>query len=177
MTLIRRVAATALATLALAVPASAAATISVNPAISYSGQYTLSWTDAVTSSTWPRTLAYLASSFNGGAWEETLVKTSSVAMTSMASGSYAYKLRVYALGRYQTEMDFRYETNVVTVLVTRVAPGTPISLDTPPANLTGSYVVNWGPASSGAVERYELYENGAVVFSGPGLWAPETPAG
>ncbi len=72
----------------LGLPSSAAATVSVSPALSYDGSYTVSWTDWSSG----QTRAYLYQSFNGGTSSRTTVTgTYSRAYSGMSPGDYKYQ--------------------------------------------------------------------------------------
>lgn len=150
----------------LGLPRSAAATVSVSPALSYDGSYTVSWTDWSSG----QTRAYLYQSFNGGASTRiTVTGTYSRAYSGMSPGDYKYQVKIYF---YEPEDGREYlqsQTNIVTVTVTSAgAPGTPGAITGPTSSSTGSYALGWG-ASSGTVSRYELQQNGTLVYTGTAL--------
>jgi RHS repeat-associated protein len=153
-----------LATLAVLVaPVVAHASVSISPTTSYNGAYTVSWTDASGGAT----RAYLASSFNGGAWSKvTVTGTYSRSYSAMPVGTYSYKIQIY---RYDLELRkelFERETSVASVLVTTPsAPAAPGPISGPTSTTIGTYSLAWGAAAP-PVDRYELQENGVLIQSG-----------
>ncbi len=168
MASLRYVAAVAVLPVVLALPGAAEAYIGVSPTISYDGSYTVSWTEA----SGGVTRAHLAESFNGGPWSSvTVTGTYSRAYSGRGVGNYSYKIQIYIYDPESRTEIFEYETEVATVLVTTfTVPGAPGAISGPTSNSNGSYAVTWGSAS-GTVTRYDLYENGAVAYSGMALSA------
>lgn len=150
-----------------ALPGSARGDSSVSPVTSCApGSYTVSWTEK-SGGVWR---AYLWESANGGTWSKTTVTGKySKAFTGKPVGTYAYQVEIYFYDRELGGEVFDHETNVATAQVLApAAPGTPGAITGPPGSSTPSYALAWG-AASGRVDRYELRENGALVFSGLAL--------
>lgn len=146
----------------LAIPRTADATVSVSPSPSYTGSYTVQWTDPSGGAT----RAYLAASLNGGSWtKSTVTGTSSKAFSNMAVGSYAYKVQIYLYDAELKKELFEYETPATAVQVWKSVPGVPGLITGPSNSASGSYALSWSEAP-GLPTRYELTENGALVYSG-----------
>jgi Salmonella virulence plasmid 65kDa B protein len=130
----------------------------VAPASSSTGSFSLSWGAAA------GTVSRYEVFENGVLSQSTL--STSATISGKANGTYAYKVRACnssGCGGFTAESS-------VLVLYPPSAPG---AITGPGSSATGSYILAWG-ASSGTVNRYDLYENGVRVSSGSPLSATLT---
>ncbi len=141
--------------MALVLPVQARATVSVTPAVSYTGSYTVAWTDASGGAR----RAYLAVSLNAGAWTKvTVTGATSKAYANQAVGTYTYKLQVYLYDAELKKELFEYETPVATVQVWKSVPAIPGPMAGPSQSGSGSYTLTWA-APPGVVTKYQVLEN------------------
>jgi RHS repeat-associated protein len=150
----------ALLALALCWPLTADAAVTVSPSPSYTGSYTVTWTDT----SGGNIRAYLAQRVNAGSWTKTTVTgTTSRAYTAMAVADYAYKVQIYSYDSELRKEIFEYETAAVTVQVWKSIPAAPGPITGPTVAESGTpYTLTW-TAPAGVVTRYELLENGVKL--------------